>query len=110
MGLPKSSGLDLHSKWPAGRLNKITDVPGVRVANVTVQDKDINTGVTAILPCAGNMFRDKLMAGCSVINGFGKSVGLMQIQELGQLETPIIMTNTLSVGTATTALTKYMLG
>lgn len=50
MGLPKSSGLDLHSKWPAGRLNKITDVPGVRVANVTVQDKDINTGVTAILP------------------------------------------------------------
>lgn len=110
MGLPKSSGLDLHSKWPAGRLNKITDVPGVRVANVTVQDKDINTGVTAILPCAGNMFRNKLMAGCSVINGFGKSVGLMQIQELGQLETPIIMTNTLSVGTATTALTKYMLG
>lgn len=87
----------------------ITDVPGVLVGQVTLQEGDIQTGVTAILPHPGNLFREKLFAGAWVINGFGKSVGLMQLQELGTLESPILMTNTLSVGTALTACVKYML-
>lgn len=109
MGLPQNSGIELYSKWPKGERNLITDVEGVTVGHVTLQDGDINTGVTAILPHQGNLFQDKVMAGVSVINGFGKSAGIVQIQELGTIETPIIMTNTLSVGTAVTALVKYML-
>ena len=108
MGLNKESGIAL-GKWPKGERNLITDVPGVKVGHVTLNDGDIKTGVTAIIPHEGDLFHDKLMAGVSVINGFGKSVGLVQIDELGTLESPIIMTNTLSVGTALTASVKYML-
>lgn len=109
MGLPKDSGLLLHSKHEPGPDNSITDVVGVRVGSVTLQQGAINTGVTAILPHGGNLFRDKVLAGSSVINGFGKSMGLIQVEELGTIETPILMTNTLSIGTAQTALCKYML-
>ena len=89
---------------PAGVKNSITDVPGVRVGHHTLRDGDINTGVTAILPHAGNLFRRKVTAAAHVINGFGKTVGLTQVQELGTIETPILLTNTLSVGTCATAL------
>ena len=89
---------------PAGAHNAITDVPGVRVGHCTVRNGDINTGVTAILPHGGNVFRKKVMAASHVINGFGKTVGLMQVQELGTIETPILLTNTLSVGACATAL------
>lgn len=89
---------------PAGAHNAITDVPGVRVGHCTVRNGDINTGVTAILPHGGNLFRRKVMAASHVINGFGKTVGLTQVQELGTIETPILLTNTLSVGTCATAL------
>ncbi|MDQ0322114.1 D-aminopeptidase [Pararhizobium capsulatum DSM 1112] len=89
---------------PTGAKNAITDVPGVRVGHCTLKDGDVNTGVTAILPHGGNMFRSKVLAACDVINGFGKSVGLVQVKELGTLETPIVLTNTLSVGTCATAL------
>lgn len=110
MGLPEGSGLDLYSMHPHGRKNLISDVPGVTVGHKTVTDgKEIHTGVTAILPHGGDVFHDKLTAGVTVINGFGKSTGLVQIKELGTLETPILMTNTLSVGTCMTALVKYML-
>lgn len=109
MGLPQDSGLHLHSKWPQGEKNLISDVPGVKVGHVTLDEGDVHTGVTAILPHEGNWFRDKVMAGVSVINGFGKSIGLIQIEELGTIETPIILTNTFSVGTASNALVKYML-
>ena len=109
MGIPSDAPIRLHRKFERGDRNKITDVQGVRVGQVTLQDGEINTGVTAVLPHCGNIFRDKVMAGCSVLNGFGKSIGLVQIQELGTIETPIVMTNTLSIGTAFTALTKYML-
>lgn len=109
MGLPKDCGLELHHKWKRGKLNKITDVKGLKVASVTIQDNEINTGVTAILPHEGNIFRSKVVAGASVLNGFGKSLGIVQLKELGNIETPIIMTNTLSVGEAATALTKYCL-
>ncbi|WP_043931402.1 DmpA family aminopeptidase [Bacillus sp. EB01] len=92
-----------------GRHNAITDVAGVRVGHVTLSDKDMQTGVTAILPHPGNMFKEKLIASSHVINGFGKTIGTIQIAELGTLETPIILTNTLSVGTAADSLIDYML-
>lgn len=109
MGLPSDSGLDIQFKWKAGRRNLITDVPGVKVGQVTIQKGEVNTGVTAILPHGGNLFQEKVMAGVSVINGFGKSTGLVQVEELGTIESPIILTNTLSTGTALTAMVKYMM-
>lgn len=109
MGLPEICKLELHSKHKKGKLNLITDVVGVKVGNVTIQDRDVNTGVTAIIPHGGNIFLEKVMGAAVILNGFGKSVGLVQIEELGTIETPIILTNTFSVGTAVNALTKYML-
>ena len=110
MGLPENSGLELYSLHPHGQKNLISDVPGVLVGHKTVSDgKNVHTGVTAILPHGGDIFHNKLAAGVTVLNGFGKSTGLIQIKELGTLETPILMTNTLSVGTCMTALVKYML-
>ena len=89
---------------PIGPRNAISDVPGVTVGHCTLSDGDIQTGVTAIIPHPGNIFTDKPIAAAEVLNGFGKSVGLMQIEELGQLETPILLTNTFSVGTCANAL------
>lgn len=81
-----------------GPLNAITDVAGVLVGNVTlVEGDDVRTGVTAILPYGGNLYQDKVPAGLAVGNGFGKFAGATQIDELGEIETPIILTNTLSV-------------
>jgi D-aminopeptidase len=95
----------------SGRLNAITDVPGVRVGSVTiVEGEDVRTGVTAVLPHGGNIFLEKVPAAVVVGNGFGKLVGLTQIRELGLIETPIILTNTLSVFTAAKALIQYTLG
>lgn len=109
MGLDPKRGFDLFHKFPSGPKNLITDVPGVRVGHVTRENGDVHTGVTAILPHPGNIFREKVPAAAEVINGFGKSIGLVQIRELGCIETPIVMTNTLNVGTAWSALCKYML-
>jgi D-aminopeptidase len=89
---------------PTGEKNAITDVPGVRVGHHTIRNGDINTGVTAVLPHAGNLYRKKVLAASDVINGFGKSTGLVQIDELGTLETPILLTNTFGVGTCANAL------
>ena len=91
-------------RLPPGNSNLISDVPGVTVGHRTLVDGDVRTGVTAILPHGGDLFRDRPLAASDVLNGFGKSVGLMQVDELGQLETPILLTNTLSVGTCATAL------
>lgn len=96
-------------KLPHGPLNKISDVPGVTVGHCTLANGNVQTGVTALLPHPGDVFHDKVLAASHVINGFGKTTGLVQINELGTLETPILFTNTLSVGTAETALVKYML-
>ena len=93
----------------AGPKNTIADVPGVKVGHVTVREKDVRTGVTAVLPHGGNLFREKVPAAAAVINGFGKTMGLIQIEEMGTIETPVILTNTLSIGTAATALIRYML-
>ncbi len=92
-----------------GKNNTITDVDGVLVGHSTIIEAGIRTGVTAILPHGGNLFKDKVAAACHVINGFGKTVGTLQIEELGTIETPIVLTNTLSVGTAYEALVEYML-
>lgn len=93
---------------PRGARNKITDVPGVRVGHATISDERHHTGVTVILPCADNMFKNKLTAASFVLNGFGKTQGLVQIDELGTLETPIALTNTLNVGKVHDALVGYM--
>ena len=96
-------------KLSKGKNNLITDVKGVKVGHKTLDDGKIKTGVTAIIPHSDNIFKEKLICSSYVINGFGKSIGLVQIDELGTLETPIILTNTLSVGTCSTALVKHML-
>lgn len=89
---------------PPGPLNAITDVEGVRVGHRTLRAGDLMTGFTAILPHPGDPFRDKVRAGVDIINGFGKSAGLMQVAELGQIETPILLGNTFAVGTGFNAL------
>ncbi|RLQ92309.1 DmpA family aminopeptidase [Falsibacillus albus] len=97
-------------KLETGPNNSITDVEGVSVRHVTLSDHNMQTGVTAILPHQGNLFKEKLIASSHVINGFGKTMGTIQINELGTIESPIILTNTLSIGTAADALIEYMLG
>lgn len=94
---------------PAGMRNKITDVPGVLVGHKTLEGPGIHTGVTVIIPGDGNVFWNKFRAAAYVHNGFGKTCGLMQIEELGTLETPIALTNTLNVGLAADALVEYTL-
>lgn len=95
---------------PTGPLNAITDVEGVKIGHVTlIRGDSIRTGVTAILPHGGNIFQEKVPAAVFVANGFGKLTGSTQIEELGQLETPIILTNTLSVPTAAAALISHIL-
>ena len=90
---------------PTGKLNAITDVPGVKVGHSTlIKGDSVRTGVTAILPYDGNIFQHKVPAGIFVGNGFGKLAGSTQVLELGNLETPIILTNTLSVSTAMDAV------
>jgi D-aminopeptidase len=83
---------------PPGPLDAITDVAGVKVGQVTrIEGADIRTGVTAILPHGGNLYQDKVPAGVSIENAYGKLMGSTQIVELGEIETPIVLTNTLSV-------------
>ncbi len=95
---------------PTGKENAITDVPGVRVGHITLKEgENIRTGVTAIIPHEGNLFQEKVPAAVYVGNGFGKLAGSSQVQELGNLETPIILTNTLGVGTALNGVVKYTL-
>ena len=96
--------------YEPGPLNAITDVAGVRVGQVTiVAGESVRTGVTAILPHPGNVFREKVAAAVYVYNAFGKLVGATQVEELGQLETPILLTNTLSVWDAAATLAGWML-
>jgi D-aminopeptidase len=96
--------------FPAGALNAITDVAGVRVGQVTVVESDsVRTGVTAIVPHGGNVFQDKVAGAVFVGNAFGKLAGSTQVAELGTIETPIVLTNTLAVGTAVEALVRYTL-
>jgi len=94
--------------FKTGLNNAITDVPGVKVGHVTkIEGEDMRTGVTAIIPHGGNIFRNKVPAAVFVGNGFGKLAGVTQIQELGNIETPVILTNTMSIAPALDALITY---
>ncbi len=97
---------------PRGRYDSITDVPGVKVGHRTVWKNApfiARTGVTAIIPGEEDVYDSPVFAAAHVINGFGKSVGLIQIEELGTIETPILLTNTLNVGIVADALVEYIL-
>jgi D-aminopeptidase len=93
-----------------GPLNAITDVAGVKVGHTTIiQGRDVRTGATAILPHEGNIFQDKVAGAVAVANGFGKLTGISQIEEMGTIETPIVLTNTLAVPAAADAVIEYTL-
>lgn len=95
-------------KMEHGTNNNIADVSGVTVGHCTVDNDRHKTGVTVVMPCQDDIFRNKMVAACHVLNGFGKTAGLMQIQELGTLESPIALTNTLNVGLVHDAMVEYL--
>ncbi|HEY2465356.1 MAG TPA: P1 family peptidase [Steroidobacteraceae bacterium] len=109
---PRASDLGLKvGVLPAGPLNAITDVAGVEVGQTTIiRGDNIRTGVTAVLPHSGNLYREKVTAGIFVGNGFGKLTGSTQVDEMGDIETPILLTSTTSVPRVADALISYMLG
>lgn len=95
---------------PTGRLNAITDVPGVKVGQVTlIKEAHIRTGVTVILPHDGNIFQEKVPAAVYAGNGFGKLAGTTQVAELGNLESPVVLTNTLNVAAGITGVVEHTL-
>ncbi|MFQ5771905.1 MAG: P1 family peptidase [bacterium] len=108
---PRARDLGIHvGIFKPGKWDAITDVEGVKVGHVTlIKDDNIRTGVTAILPHAGNHFQKKVPAAIYVGNGFGKLCGYTQIEELGNLETPILLTNTLNVPKVADAVIDYMI-
>src|SRR5438034_1244975 len=108
---PRASDLGLKlGILPTGPLNAITDVAGVEVGHTTIiRGDDVRTGVTAILPHSGNLFREKVPGAVFVGNAFGKLAGSTQVNELGEIETPILLTSTLSVPRVADALIDYML-
>src|SRR5436853_465826 len=108
---PRASDLGLKvGILPTGPVDAISDVAGVEVGHMTIiRGSDVRTGVTAILPHAGNLFREKVPGAVLVGNAFGKLAGSTQVNELGEIETPILLTSTLSVPRAADALIDYML-
>jgi D-aminopeptidase len=108
---PRARELGIRpGSFDAGPLNAITDVPDLRVGQVTLIEGDrVRTGVTAIVPHGGNLFQDKVSGAVFVGNAFGKLAGSTQVDELGTIETPIVLTNTLAVGTAMEAVVRYTL-
>jgi len=107
----RTDQLGVHvGSLPPGQLNMITDVTGVKVGHTTrIEDDHIRTGVTAILPHGGNIFRQKVPGAIYNFNSFGKMAGSLQVDELGNIETPIVLTNTLNVGTAVEATAAWVL-
>src|ERR1044071_6194245 len=110
-GRPRARDLGLApGVFPPGPLNAITDVAGVRVGHVTlIRSDNVRTGVTAIIPAGGNLFQDKVPGAVFVGNAFGKLAGSTQVEELGSIETPVVLTNTLSVGAAMEGAIAYTL-
>lgn len=106
---PRDYGIDIGILTPGAR-NAITDVSGVKVGHRTlIEGNDVRTGVTVILPHDGDLFRDRVPAAVYVGNGFGKAVGFTQVQELGELETPVGLTNTLNIFTVAEAIADHAL-
>jgi D-aminopeptidase len=110
-GRPRASDLGLKiGILPTGPLDAITDVTGVEVGQTTiVREDNIRTGVTAVLPHSGNLYRERVPAAIFVGNGFGKLAGSTQVEEMGEIETPILLTSTVSVPRVADALISYML-
>src|SRR5437899_6667538 len=110
-GRPRARDLGLApGVFPPGPLNAITDVAGVRVGHVTLIEGDnVRTGVTAIVPAEGNLFQNKVPGAVFVGNAFGKLAGSTQVEELGTIETPVLLTNTLAVGVAMDAVVRWTL-
>ena len=108
---PRASDLGLKvGVLPTGKLNAITDVTGVEVGQTTiVRGDNIRTGVTAVLPHSGNLFRERVPGAIFVVNGFGKLAGSTQVEEMGEIETPILLTSTTSVPRVADAVISYML-
>jgi D-aminopeptidase len=108
---PRASDLGLKvGILPTGPLNAITDVAGIEVGHTTIINGDnVRTGVTAILPHSGDLYRDKVPGAIFVGNGFGKLTGSTQVDEMGEIETPIVLTNTASVPRVADAVTTYIL-
>ena len=91
----------LVGRFPTAELNALVDVPGILVGHRTLSEGDrLRTGVTAILPHGGNVYADKVLGACHAVNAYGKAAGLTQLAELGTIESPILLTNTLAVGAA----------
>jgi D-aminopeptidase len=109
MPVARSSDLLTIGRLPAGTHNAITDVPGVLVGHASLNAGRLRTGLTAVLPHGRNLYREKVTAAGAVLNGYGKSIGLMQVDELGTLETPVLVTSTLNVPRVADALISYML-
>jgi len=107
MKIARELGLISKNTMAVGPKNAITDVPGVAVGHCSLRGDGIVTGVTAVIPHSGDIFRQKPRAAVEVINGFGKSAGLMQVAELGTIETPILLTNTFGVAACTEALIRH---
>ena len=106
---PREAGITF-GVLPTGPLNAITDVAGVKVGQVTlIEGTNIRTGVTAILPHGGNLYQDKVPAGFAVGNAYGKFMGSTQVEELGEIETPILLTNTLNVPEAAAGAIQWTL-
>ena len=97
----------IYGTHPPGRLNTIADVGGVRVGHATVAQGNVRTGVTAVLAHGGDIFRDKPVAAADALNGGGNGVGLMQVEELGRIETPVLLTNSFSVPACANALIRH---
>ncbi len=98
-------------RFPPGGLNALVDVPGVLVGHRTLIEGDrLRTGVTAVLPHGGNLYEEKVLGACHVVNAYGKAAGLTQLAELGTIESPILLTNTLSVGAAWEGGLRHLLG
>src|SRR3989475_1157444 len=107
--MPRASDFFPLGQLRVGPSGAMTDVPGVRVGHASLRSGALRTGVTAILPHGRNVYREKVTAACAVLNGYGKSIGLLQVEELGTVETPILITSTLNVPRVADALISYML-
>src|SRR2546426_6384172 len=107
--MPRASDFFPLGQLRVGPSGAMTDVPGVRVGHASLRSGALRTGVTAILPHGRDLYREKVTAACAVLNGYGKSIGLLQVEELGTVETPILITSTLNVPRVADALITYML-
>ncbi len=107
--MPRARDFFLLGQLPVGPHGAMTDVAGVRIGHASLRSGVLRTGVTAVLPHGRNLYRERVTAACAVLNGYGKSIGLMQLEELGTIETPILITSTLNVPRAADALISYLL-